>query len=178
MSNARLSATCCGESLKNPILPIVYLLIPPARHLDALKPKREKARAETVPIYIHIKTKTFIYMSVLFCLRLGLCLYLFSLIVFYFPYTSRHDHVPTQVSYDLQGGNYTGRPTLFGRHSCQSLPVLRRNPPQPKGELRSSPRQRLVPSASKPNQAPSSNADFPSHKAGQCCETLTSQRTT
>ena len=178
MSKDRLSATCCGESLKNPILPIVYLLIPPARHLDALQPKRYMARAETVPIYIHINTNTFIYMSVLFCLCLGLCLYLLSLIILYFSYTSRYDHVPTQVSYDLQGVNYTGRVTIFGRHSCQSLPVLRRNPPQPKGELRSSPQLRLVPSASKPNQAPSSNADFPLRKAGLCCETPTSQRTT
>ena len=178
MNKDRLSATCCGESLKNPILPIVYLLIPPARHLDALQPKRYMARAETVPIYIHINTNTFIYMSVLFCLCLGLCLYLLSLIILYFSYTSRHDHVPTQVSYDLQGVNYTGRVTIFGRHSCQSLPVLRRNPPQPKGELRSSPQLRLVPSASKPNQAPSSNADFPLRKVGLCCETPTSQRTT
>jgi hypothetical protein len=65
-----LSATCCGESLKNPILPIVYLFRTPATHLDALNPKREKARAETCHIYIHIKTKTFIYIGDLFCLYL------------------------------------------------------------------------------------------------------------
>ena len=124
MSNHRLSATCCGESLKNPILPIVYLLIRPARYLVPPQPKRSKARAETVPIYIHINTNTFIYMSVLFCLCLGLCLYLLSLIILYFSYTSRHDHVYTQVLCGSQGGNHTGRYTLNGRHSRKNLPVL------------------------------------------------------
>ena len=46
-----------------PILPIVYLLIPSGHIVDTRKPKRYKARAEMCPIYIHIKTKTFIYMS-------------------------------------------------------------------------------------------------------------------
>jgi hypothetical protein len=138
VSKDRLSATCCGESLKNPILPIVYLLIPPARHLDALQPKRYMARAETVPIYIHINTNTFIYMSVLFCLCLELCLYLFSLIILYFSYTCGLCFVSSHVSYGSQGVNLTGRYTVNGGHSCQNLPVLCRNPAQPKGELRSS----------------------------------------
>lgn len=44
-----------------PFLPIVYLLIRPARIVDALYPKRNKARAEIIPIYIYIKRHTHIY---------------------------------------------------------------------------------------------------------------------
>jgi hypothetical protein len=118
--------------LKYPILPIVYLLIRPARYLYPLEPKRNKARAETVPIYIHINTNTFIYMSVLFCVRLELCFYLFSLIILYFSYIPSADDQQKRVLYDSQGGTLTGTTTLFGRHSCQNLPVLWGNPPQPR----------------------------------------------
>ena len=178
MSNHRLSATCCGESLKNPILPIVYLLIRPARHLDALKPKREKARAETVPIYIHINTNTFIYMSVLFCVHLGLCLYLLSLIIFYFSYAYGILCLFCLILCALQGVTLTGRYTVNGGHSRKNLPVLWGNAPQPKGELRSSPLLRLASSAVQPNQTHSSNADYPSHKPEQSCVIPTQQPTT
>jgi hypothetical protein len=178
VSNHRLSATCCGESLKNPILPIVYLLIQPARHLDALKPKREKARAETVPIYIHINTNTFIYMSVLFCVHLGLCLYLLSLIILYFSYIGGILRLFCLILYALQGVTLTGRYTVNGGHSCQNLPVLWTTCPHTQGELRSSPLLRLASSAVQPNQTHSSNADYPSHKPEQSCVTPTQQPTT
>jgi hypothetical protein len=138
VSKHRLSATCCGEPLKNPILPIVYLLIPPARHLDAHKPKRSKARAETVPIYIHIKTKTFIYMSVLFCVHLGNFTYLLSLIILYFSYTCGILCLFCLVVYGSQGVTLTGRYTVNGRHSRKNLPVLWTTCPHTQGELRSS----------------------------------------
>jgi hypothetical protein len=172
------SATCCGEPLKNPILPIVYLLIAPARYLVPPQPKRRKARAEMCHIYIHIKTKTFIYIGDLFCLYLGNFTYLLSLIILYFSYACGLCFVSRHVSCDLQGNTLTGRYTLNGRHSRKNLPVLWGNAPQPKGELRSSPQLRLASSAVQPNQTHSSNADYPSHKAGRCCETPTSQPTT
>jgi hypothetical protein len=124
VSKHRFSATCCGEPLKNPILPIVYLLIPPARYLYPHKPKRNKARAETVPIYRHINTNTFIYMSVLFCVHLELCLYLLSLIILYFSYTGGLYFVSRQVSCALQGVTLTGRYTINGRHSRKNLPEM------------------------------------------------------
>ena len=124
MQHNRFSATRCGEPLKNPILPIVYLLIPPARYLYPPQAKRNKARAETVPIYIHINTNTFIYMSVLFCVHLELCLYLLSLIILYFSYTCGILCLFCLVLYALQGDNQTGRYTLNGGHSCQNLPEM------------------------------------------------------
>jgi hypothetical protein len=133
-----LSATCCGESLKNPILPIVYLLIPPARHLVPPQPKRRKAQAEMCHIYIHIKTKTFIYIGDLFCLYLGNFTYLLSLIILYFSYTGGLRLVSRYVSYALQGDTLTGRYSLNGRHSRKNLPVLWTTCPHSQGELRSS----------------------------------------
>jgi hypothetical protein len=124
MQHHRLSATSCGESLKNPILPIVYLLIPPARYLYPHKPKRSKARAEKCHIYIHINTNTFIYIGVLFCLYLGNFTYLFSLIISYFSYICGTLCLFCLVSYGLQGDKVSGRLTLFGGHSCQNLPEM------------------------------------------------------
>lgn len=124
MQHHRLSATCCGESLKNPILPIVYLLIPPARYLVAPQPKRNMARAEKCHIYIHINTNTFIYIGVLFCLYLGNFTYLFSLIISYFSYTCGTVCLFCLVSYALQGDKVSGRLTIFGGHSCQNLPEM------------------------------------------------------
>ena len=124
MSKHRFSATRCGEPLKNPILPIVYLLIAPASYLVSPQPKRSKARAEMCHIYIHIKTKTFIYIGDLFCLCLGLCLYLLSLIILYFSYTCGTLCLFCLVLYALQGDKQTGRYTLNGGHSCQNLPEM------------------------------------------------------
>ena len=124
MQHHWFSATCCGEPLKNPILPIVYLLIAPARYLDPPQPKRDKARAEMCHIYIHIKTKTFIYIGDLFCLCLGLCLYLLSLIILYFSYTCGLCFDLRRVSCALQGDTQTDRYTLNGRHSRKNLPEM------------------------------------------------------
>ena len=124
--------------IKYLILPIVYLLIPPARHLDATQPKRYMARAETVPIYIHINTNTFIYMSVLFCVHLGNFTYLLSLIILYFSYTYGILCLFCLVVYGLQGVTLTGRYTVNGRHSRKNLPVLWTTCPHTQGELRSS----------------------------------------
>ena len=124
MQHHRLSATCCGESLKNPILPIVYLLIPSGHQVDTRKPKRSKAQAESCPIYIHINTNTFIYIGVLFCLCLELCLYLFTLIIFYFSYAYGTLCLLCLVLYACAGVHLSGRYTVNGGHSCQNLPVL------------------------------------------------------
>jgi len=108
--------------LKYPFLPIVYLLRPPARIVDALKPKRYMARAEIIPIYIHIKTKTFIYMSDLLCRSVGNFTYLLSLIILYFSYIPRYDGRRVVVSCGLQGVNMTGTIPLKGGHSRKNLP--------------------------------------------------------
>ena len=84
--------------LKYPYLTIVYLLSTHATYLFPLKPKRYKARAEIIPIYIHIKTKTFIYMSDLLCRRFRVLFYLLSLIILYFSYIVRQDGRKSVVS--------------------------------------------------------------------------------
>ncbi len=132
MSKHRLSATCCGESLKNPILPIVYLLIPSGHQVDTRKPKRSMAQAERCPIYIHIKTKTFIYIGVLFCLYLGVLLYLFTLIILYFWYIYGLLSVSRRVLYASAGVHLSGRYTINGGHFGKNLPVLCRTSAQPK----------------------------------------------
>lgn len=109
---------------KNPILPIVYLLIPSGHQVDTRKPKRNMARAQTCHIYIHIKTKTFIYIGDLFCLSLRVLLYLFTLIILYFTYISSAPHRSKPVLYASTGVHLTGRYTINGGHSCQNLPEM------------------------------------------------------
>jgi hypothetical protein len=116
------SATCCGEPLKNPILPIVYLLIPSGHQVDTRKPKRNMAQAERCPIYIHINTNTFIYIGVLFCAYLELLLYFFTLIILYFWYICGLHFVSRRVLYASAGVHLSGRYTINGGHSCQNLP--------------------------------------------------------
>lgn len=132
MSNHRLSATCCGEPLKNPILPIVYLLIPSGHQVDTRKPKRNMAQAQRCHIYIHINTNTFIYIGVLFCLYLGVLLYLFTLIVLYFWYIVWLHFVSRLVVYASAGVHLAGRCTINGGHFGKNLPVLCRTSAQPK----------------------------------------------
>lgn len=107
-----------------PILPIVYLLRPPARYPFATSTLRYKARAEIIPIYIHIKTKTFIYMSDLLCRSVGNFTYLLSLIILYFSYIFRYDACLMRVSYGLQGVTMTGTIPLKGGHSRKNLPEM------------------------------------------------------
>jgi hypothetical protein len=108
--------------LKYPFLPIVYLLRVHARYLFPPQPKRYKARAEIIPIYIHIKTKTFIYMSDLLCRSVGNFTYLLSLIILYFSYIARYDRRRVVVSCGLQGVHMTGTIPLKGGHSRKNLP--------------------------------------------------------
>ena len=82
------------------------------------------ARAKRCPIYIHIKTKTFIYIGDLFCLCLRLCLYLVSLIISYFTYTPSAHYRPSLLLYACAGVHMAGRYTLNGGHSCQNLPEI------------------------------------------------------
>jgi hypothetical protein len=108
--------------IKYPILPIVYHLRSSGHQVDTRSPKRSMARAERCPIYIHIKTKTFIYIGDLFCLCVVVLFYLFSLIVFYFWYICGLHFVSKQLLYACAGVHMTGRYTLNGGHSCQNLP--------------------------------------------------------
>ena len=52
------SATCCGEPLFLPKLPIVHLLTARGHYQDARKPKRYMRQATWQPIYIYIKDNT------------------------------------------------------------------------------------------------------------------------
>jgi hypothetical protein len=108
--------------IKYPILPIVHHLRSSGHQVDTRSPKRSKAQAERCPIYIHIKTKTFIYIGDLVCLYLGLCLYFFSLIISYFTYIPSAHHLSVRVLYACAGVHMAGRYTLNGGHSCQNLP--------------------------------------------------------
>jgi hypothetical protein len=108
--------------IKYPILPIVHHLRSSGHQVDTRSPKRSMARAERCPIYIHIKTKTFIYIGVLVCLYLGTFTYLFTLIILYFWYIPSALHRSKRVLYAYAGVHMTGRYTLNGGHSCQNLP--------------------------------------------------------
>jgi len=110
--------------IKYPISPIVYLLRSSGHQVDTRSPKRSKAQAERCPIYIHIKTKTFICIGDLICLYLGLCLYFFSLIIFYFWYICGLLCLLCLILYAYAGVHMAGRYALNGRHSCQNLPEI------------------------------------------------------